>query len=77
MVNALKSQGLKLNMLKADGMYTLTRFKNLKGLFLCEIEEHYVVMKNGVMYDNAHPNGANPSRHRVHRAYEVIKDGVL
>lgn len=73
LINALKSQGLRLNMLKADGSYTLSGFKGIKGLFLCEIREHYVVIKNGIMYDNAHPNGSDPTRHRVLRAYEVLK----
>lgn len=74
LIVALKSQGFKLRMMKADGAFTLTSFRHLKGLFLCEIKGHYVVLKNGVLYDNAHPNGSDPSKHRVLRAYEVLKN---
>lgn len=78
MVNALKSQGFRLNMMRADGRYRLSSFKSVKGLFLCEVNRHFVVMKDGVMFDNAHPNGSEPTRHSVLRAYEVIKDdGIL
>lgn len=78
MINALRSQGLKLNMLKADGSYTLSSFKGIKGLYLCEVKGHYVVIRNGIMYDTIHPNGCDPTRHKVLRAYEVIQDhGIL
>lgn len=72
-VKILDSLGYNLTPLKAEGSYTLSSFKGIKGTYLCETRGHVVVIKDGKMFDNGHPYGTTPTSHKVIRAFEVTK----
>jgi hypothetical protein len=59
---------------RGEGGWALNKFKATKGLFLVEINRHAIVIRDGKLYDNNHPQGTyNLPKSRVVRCYEVAK----
>jgi hypothetical protein len=76
LAKVLDALGYNIKALKADGKYTLHSFKGVKGMYLCEIKGHFVVMIDGRLFDNMHPAGSDPTNHRVIRAFEILPSKI-
>ena len=72
-VNILQSYGIAL--IEHGKHFSLPKFKNTKGTFLCEVLGHALVIKDGRMYDNNHPDGTfEMPRSKVVRCFEVMPE---